>query len=328
MSAVFSALLLLAASPPTGDDRLHVCEVEIEGPLERFVLSLGDSATTEVERSFLAGERRTLEIPVAARTPAALVPGDPWPLPEVTGVEGAGSVRPLRWRADPGAAAWSSVPVALRLRSRPPVPEPGSGVGPVSFLLLAAGLVGVLAAGRRGRTAALLAVGVAVPLLLLPGGGAGPDDVVVWEADAASPVALNVQGRRHRLGLNPGERLEDGFADRLEVRPEAAPIRISWRSSGGHTPGPGWVAEAPGAELFTFWAHAGAGLEAVPHEPERALERWVRTAGGNWSGAEEPPPGWLVTGLPMGTGILLARFGDRAGRTWLRLSGYRGPADR
>jgi hypothetical protein len=321
-----AVLLLVAGSATAGENRLHVCEVELVGPLSHFELVLGENAKSTVQLELLAGERRTLRVPVAAVLPEALGGPAHWPLPEVRARAGTGSARPVRWSEDPGAADWDRVPPVLRLRNRPLVPGAVRLASPGALLLLAAGLALALGARRRPRMALVAGPALAAALLWLPAGTPRAEGVVVFEADGAALVALRVEGHRDWIAVGA-----DGDTARLEVRPEGAAIDVELDGLVGAS-GPGrWVARAPGAELFAVSVLEGRGLAGVPLDPRSAAARWTRSAegaqsgGGHWSGPAEPPPGWLVAGLPMGTGILLASGRGPAGGTFVRLTGWSDP---
>ena len=325
-----TALLAAAAS---GDNRLWRAAVELEGPLDAVVLRLEGSGSTRVEAALLAGEERRLLVPLAARVNPTLGPPASWPEPDVA-VEGAGRARFAGWEPDPEPAFWAGVPRELRSRPRPPLEESEARAGAAALALVAAAFALLLGWRRRPRLAALAGLAGAGAVLLVPlAADPDADRVEVLEGRAAEGLWLRVGAARGSLVLPPEA------AALLEVQPPGVPLAWELQGTG---PEPA-RAGAPGALLYLLerWDPAGRRPRAGANELGALAAVWIRRADGSLSargawrageplpaepatgtGPAEPPPGWLLAGLPQGTPVLLARRAGPGPPRWVRVSGF------
>jgi len=332
-------LLLVAAvgvSPAAAgqQSRTRLARVELAGPLQGAELDYPDGSGASLALELVAGERRTLVVPLAAPTSA------PDAAPEIV-VGGEGEVRFAGWvQSDVELleSQWRRLSPALRGRPRPAaLGDPGrSGPSVAALLLTCAGFTLVLRLRRQG----LVALGVgALAAAVAYGAAARPasrgEVLRLLEGDGVGGGWLEVRVGRERLTVASAE------AAWVETRPARAALRAR-------------VDEAPAGLRWTFMAPRATvvhvGLPALASDtlmragPNRlaALDPvWVREADGAWArhgawdlGAALPealpgpgePPGWLNPALPLGTGILVARDASApqapGEQTWVRVVGF------
>jgi len=343
------APLLLALPLAAGENRHWVARFALEGPLDELVLDAGPYGTTRLvlRPALLPGERREARLPLPWRAPlgGASLPADPELRIERRPAD-AGEARFLGWVAPQPSAALEALPPGLASRPRPPL-GPGSarapGLATSALLLLLAALL--LGRGLRGRgagsagparareirsNASAVLVGLLVGGLLFflgrrpaPPGAA----VEVVEGDLARDAWLSVRSGR--------ERLAGPFA-RLELEPAGRALAFELAGEEGGEPRASAV--APGSVL--------SDLERLPTPADTTLDRppcgaldevWLRAADGRWARlgawpadapapageerAQPQLPGWLVTGLPPGTGVLVGRLADGGEGRWMRVTG-------
>lgn len=302
------------------DARLAVGEVQLAGPFDGATLDCGPRGRVELRGSLLAGERRTLTVPL----PGQPLDGAP---PRVEGATFLGY-----------GEAPAPLPPALRRRSRPPVEGQAPVADPTGLLVLLAGAAVVLAARRRPAAAAGGGVLVAAAVfgLQVRHPAEAPTRTRVLEGDGAAWML--VEGAAGSLPI-----AETDLA--LEVDPARSPLRLVGEL------GEGWIAQGP-----ALWRRAALDPGARRLDGRLNLwggleQAWVRSPEGTWtargawglgeplpgplsgSGAGSGPPGWLAAGLPQGRGVLVARPapGAWAGGpgpggvpevVWLRLVGF------
>lgn len=328
-----SAVLLFAlASGPAaaGADRFALLRVDVVGPLERVSVDAGRSARFELEGGVSAGERWTMEAPLALSGTAERAVE-----PELR-LSGAGNARVVGWDESSAAArsaAWGATPMALR--SRPPLGLPARE-GPrapfAAVALASSGALLALALRRRLWAAAVVSAcsvaGAGTLVLLQPVPAAG---LKVVEVDGRSARAVLVELARDEL---PEARVDDLLWSSV---PASAPVTV--RAARG----------SPSVRLVS----AGAVLRATrafPLDARRlAAEHnewgllspvWRRSPDGDWEfmdtwpagtawagNAQDtpPPPGWLQPGLPLGVSVLLGHWESAApsggAATWVRWIG-------
>ncbi len=250
----------------------------------------------------------------------------------------------LGW--DPFEDRWSTIPPQLRARTRPPLelPKEESQIG----LLMITIATGVLVVGMKRSPYLAFAAGLAGTVVLLLTGfpeERRQDRREVRVLDGTSEGDwLSVVGMRHgfsQLGLS--------LPLQIETVSPVASIHW-WRGDQG------WNASCPGNPIYV-----AQDFDPGHRRFERDLnswcelaEVWVREPGGAWTGHGEwkigeplpadigqrgrMAPGWLASGLPQGTGILLGRLapgcfqgtgpdttwvqsrGEQT--TWIRLTGF------
>jgi hypothetical protein len=326
--ARLAAFLVLV--PTSSGSRIAVAEIEINGPFEGATLDVPSQGRTRIEGHLLAHESRVLTVPVPAS--ATGVHLEPRVRLDRTGEleSPSGRLRVVDWRNE-DASDFRAVPPGLLVRPRPPLasadPSAESGV----LLLLAASFVCGLALRQKPRAA--LAFGVASGALAFALGPRSSDAslerVSIEEGDAQSSVWLEVHAARDRMSIQ-----DRGESFRVETRPDDAFLECrvvlddpaAWEARARRTALYEIAAIQPGDRAFTRAANHWGDLD----------ETWVReqgswTARGIWmlgeplppARAESPPPGWLASGLPQGTPILLGRLRTRPGesRVYLRMSG-------
>ena len=325
--------LLVALALARGENRLWFVDVELEGPGAELVLDCGADGATRVPGPFLAGEQRTLCVPVPARSPlgGAGLGAVPLPRVELRGAPGgAGSARVRGWSAEQPAAELERRVGALLARPRPP--GPGAHAGPSVAELLLLFVAGVLALRWRRRLVpcALVGLGAGALGFALARRDVGERAVVaVQELDlgTGAGLALEVYVARDELALPRAERLEvvpAGHALELEARDGA------------------WRARARGAELQALSAGDGAALALLDPADngwrDLALA-WTRDAGGVWRARGAWPrgaalergepgagaPGWLASALPPGRGVLVGRLAEPeegVSAAWVRCVGF------
>jgi len=334
MKALFGLLVLLVFTPALasaadslGEVTPRMAVVEVEGPMSGGTIRLGDHLTTVVLQ-LESGETRRLRVPFSA-TQAEL---DTLELD--FDFEG-GTARFLEWEAPGAEQRWERLPAGLRGR---PIPAP-SGVRarptPLAFGMLAGGLLLVYLLRSRPVICVLVGGGAAVLLVLLPAvEEVGSSRTVVLEGDSRSGSWIRIEVRDGvlevelerllRLGVVPG-----GAAVDWVVQP-GSPGPAIFKASVRSTPG----ARLVSAEAFERPLLSGGGEATLGLVDFRASWTRAATSGaeiearGAWpSGeplpairADDPPPGWLVAGLPPGTEVLLGRVELSGGeQAWLRL---------
>ncbi len=331
MSAALCALVLCAAA---GENRLWLAELELAGPLERVEVAV-DGGTTVLAGPLLAGERRTLLVPVPALAAPALGPAELWPEPGVR-ADGDGTAAFVRWRESEPDAFWSGVPRGLQARPRPPLAGARPRASVAALCTCAAALVLALGARRRAALAALGA-GAALAAALLPAAGGDAPPIAVLEADLAGGAWVRVLAARDALAL-PADLGAAGESVRLESEPEGGALVFEASLAAG---APRWSVRAPGALLHLLERRAPDPDARPGRNPFGELaEAWVRDAAGTWSalgrwprGTPRPapgaagrgtpaPPGWLAAGLPQGVGVLVGRLAEPGRAAWVRASGF------
>lgn len=345
-SGPMAVLVAMAVPAAAQHSALVPMEVVLEGPLESCTATLVGGGRTHLRLSLSTGERVQLELPM---DPGPLLPGDAVPADAPTfEVQGAGSVSFAGWSSALDKR-WRALPSTLRNRSRPP--RAGDRVRPhpgLMPLLLAGALLG-WTMRRKPVRSLIFGVLAGAGLWGLPprveAGGAA-----ILEGDTEASIWIEVEGRRGGLTVQPGQllRLERGSGEPL-----------AWRVEGERAGSLMWSVEGQ-ANLLLFTERADLGaLSSERNDCLDLSEFWIRGSGLQkwWSGGPWPrfksmhelglsnlgeggpeertstgigaPPGWLVSGLPMGRGILLGRAEPNLGRaerasagTWLRLTGF------
>jgi hypothetical protein len=327
LRALCAASFLLA---PTGATRLRVAEIEITGPFEGATLDVPGAGRTRIEGQLLAGESRVLSVPVPSSSSGIRIE----PRVHLDRDSGdldvqRGRLRLRAWASDARDEMLELTP-ALRSRPRPPVasaaPEPGAG----ALALLAASFVVGLALGRRPLAA--LAFGAAAGACVFALGPRAENDargIRIDEGDGASSVWLEVTAARDRIELVQSDTGVD-----LELDPNDA--RLDCRVA---LDAPTWAISATRATLVELHAFRVA-EHALARDANRWRdldETWLREEGswtsrGSWKRGEpmplatsaDPPPGWLASGLPQGTTVVLGRLSTKPGeaRAYLRMSGF------
>jgi len=322
-----AASLLLA---PSGATRLRVAEIEITGPFDGATLDVPGAGRTRIDGQLLAGESRVLSVPVPASSSGIRI--DPHVhLDRDSGDLDAqrGRLRLRAWASDAQDEMRELTP-ALRSRPRPPVaspaPEPGAG----ALALLAASFVVGLALGRRPIAA--LAFGAAAGACVFALGPRADHDargIRIDEGDGASSVWLEVTAARDRIEL-----ARSGTAIDLELDPNDTRIDCC-----AALDAPTWAISATRATLVELHAFRVA-EHVLARDANRWRdldETWLREEGswtsrGSWKRGEPlpaatsdaPPPGWLASGLPQGTTVVLGRLRTMPcePRAYLRMSGF------
>ena len=315
-------------------NRLHPARVRMTGPCVDPVLET-QNGRTAITIELALGEQVELVVPLADRPPLASLPA--------FRSEAGESVEFIAWEPtlalDPGVAA----------RARPPLGEAVHPLAPAALLCTLAGLVLALALRRRPVVAVLSCLGLGIaaavtqqahtgavsrpPIVVLEATRSLPEEPVEWTAVASW-----------------FEQLELTSAEPAQVRTRPADASLEWAvlppAVGGRSVA--WVARAEGAALDHFSDYSAPG-ELGPAGNGWGGElrsAWTRAAGawsahGAWprGGGLPParsglaaPPGWLVSRLPQGPGVLVADAGNPppAGgwggpadvRAWIRLVGF------
>ncbi len=323
-----------------GSGSIPRAEILLRGPTQGATLDCGRFGTTRVELDLARGEERRLIVPLAHR------PLDDAP-PEI-----AGGALFLGYREPSPRPAR---PVGTLL---PPVGAEPPRADPLALVLVLVGALLVLACRRRPGWALAwgLCLGGAVALVQGRGGPAPPQSArllegELWEEDGGTLWEL-VEGAAGELACDPAGDLE------IEVRPASAPIDFRGRFEGARAE-PRWTVRS-GIRGAALWRRAPLDVGSRRLAAEANLwgdlaAVWVRGEGGVWRArgswplgdplpqAREgaSPPGWLIAGLPMGRGALVARLdpaawggppspgtGATPARVWLRLVGFESKGER
>lgn len=323
------ALAAVGALPAAGEDRFALLRLELVGPLERVSVDVGRSASFELDGGLQAGERWTLEAPVALS--GAAERGAP---PQLR-VSGAGNARVAGWDEDAAAtraAAWARLPMALRTRPALVLPAREGPRAPFAAIALASSGAWLALALRRRLWAAGLVSGgslvVAVALVTLQPVPAAA--LRVLEVDGRSARAVLVDLARDELN---GARVDDL---RWSTAPLAAPVSIQAARGAASVrlTSPGAVLRAArefeldGRRLageLNEWGLISPAWRRSSDGDWEFMETWP--AGAAWAGSARdaaPPPGWLQPGLPLGVTVVLGRWDSaEAGGapTWVRWIG-------
>ncbi len=298
--------------------------LQLVGPLDSVRIDCGAAGETRLEINLSSGESRDLQVPLV------IEPSFVDPKVDVSW-EGTGSVQ---W---PATEELKAPPFVAPSRLPLPVVPVAVPVLPMAAILglVALALLMLFLRGKPGPRFAVTLVGSA--LLLWQVGvvhPAPPGFVRIIEMGGAG--TWNVfDSAREVIPHQPGQSI------RLQVKPASTPV--TW-----------WVTERAGS--LAIEARAGGALLRKQSTMKPGMLRlqkeqnalgnlessWVREGSGQWThrgpwplglalpdrvpdGA--PPPGWLVTGLPQGPEIWVARFAEGAGprsapvgasQTWLR----------
>lgn len=319
-----SGALLLALSVALGAQepapgRFREAEIELFGPLEALRCEVPGRGATRVEAGLVAGETRTIVVPIAATQRD----GD---LAVVEAPEAAGSARWTAWpreRTSEAARRWDALPGGLRTRPWPVPPreEGGRRVPLVALLLALAWIPAALSLRRRPLALALGAAALAAAAMVAGSRGAPVRELRLIEIDGGTGISVVVEIGRDRIEVPREPPLY--FA----TVPQHAPVEGELDLRGGP-----WRLEARGT-TFLRWAEPG------PEERERLIQRlgsarfeasWTRSPDGQWTVEGAPagspdPPGWLNPALPLGVKARigrLARDPEHPGReTWIRAIG-------
>jgi hypothetical protein len=332
----FPAVLFVLLST-SGGNLARRAELEVVGPVQDLVLSLGSAGESRLLGELLPGERVSISVPLPARDAAPrIVPEIRWSGGEGldAGSEGRGRVRFLGWSEDLAAKAIDALPPGLRARSRPPLSPPEVLLPRASLALLPACLVVGLALRRRAVLSLLFAGFASGALLGLgwPREGRAEREVIVLEGDAQNPSGLAVKATWESARLSADE-LGDAV---VETSREDARVVWTGSLSGAGT----WSAFARNSAIYVQTA-VEAPEEVFRREANGGrdlAEAWVReegvwTARGPWPhGTPLPaievgsaPPGWIVAGLPQGVSVLVGRASapERSkSATWVRETGF------
>lgn len=317
-------LLAVLATVGRAQDPIGAVEVELEGPTPVLELSAGFERT-ELCLELQGGESRRVLVPFLSRSNL----GEDWAKPRLAEGTSARTAHLIPGSVEP-PPAWSSLPISLKSRGLPHLPQVRPRAGELHLAWLVGSLLLVLGLRRRPWRAAGLGVAAALTVFWLPNPPLEAPVVRVLEGDGATGRWIEVVGGRERLEL---ARHDVGWLRHL---PQGAHRHLEVAEVAGETR---WAACAEGARLFYM-------SEIVaPRQPNSAgtaghrfAEVWTRYAGGAWvargpwhgdvplpesSAARAGPPGWLISGLPQGVSILAARFEAREGESgWLRLVGF------
>jgi hypothetical protein len=312
------ALAVALASQEPAPGRFREAEVELVGPLGAVRCEVPGRGATRIEAGLVAGERRTVVVPIAATARDA-------DLELVELPESAGAARWTAWlreRTSETARHWGMLPAGLR--SRPwPIPPRQDGGGRVPHVAWLAALAWIpFARSLRGRRVALAALSAAAcaAIVAAAGGSGRPRELRVVEIDGATGISLVVEAGRDRVAVPREPPLY--FA----TVPEHAPVEAELDLAGGP-----WKLAARGV-TFLRWT------EPVLAERERLVQRlggarfeaaWTRSADGVWTaegdGTVADPPGWLNPALPLGVRARIGKLApdpEHPGReTWVRMIG-------
>ncbi|TAJ07618.1 MAG: hypothetical protein EPO68_16240, partial [Planctomycetota bacterium] len=298
------AALLVASSALA--QRVALANVDVRGPCSGLTaqLELAGTGPTAIPLDVPDGSTQRVLLPLLL--PPDLVADDLATLRAPSLAPDGGRASFAGWNQPSTLARWADVPSGLRARPRTAPPELRAAPSLVACALLVAAGCAVLA---LKRAAARVAIGVCAVLAgwaIAPQGDGRLATTVVWEFDAGVSRGLAWSNARDRISI-PSEGLVHALAD-----PPALPI-------GARIDGSTWTWRAEGARLWIA-------READPAWLTRGelFYAWTRRAGGEWvalGGPDSPePPGWLVTGLPMGVDVVLGlRFpGSEDAWPWVR----------
>ncbi len=306
-------------------NRWNPVHLHLVGPLDSVIIDCGSAGETHIEVPLLLGESRDLQVPLAIE--ASFVD----PETDITW-RGSGTVQ---WPVGKQFQAPPFVPLS-RL-PLPVVPE----IAPVLPMPAILGLVALallLFVLRKRACVRALAALVGSALLLLQVGVENPNAVGlvrIFEMGGTGPWTV-LDSSRNVMAHQPGQSI------RLQVKPVSAEVTWLVTENGGRL-----VIEArsEGATLCKrFTMQPGMRILQREQNALGNLENsWVREEAGQWTARgpwalgmalPEPvsngvaPPSWLVTGLPQGPEIWVARFAKQAApgavqagvtQSWLRL---------
>jgi len=319
LASLACALLARGAPQAGAENRQWFVELELAGPFAALRLECGADGWTRIEGPFLAGEERTLRVPVPVRSPLGAAGLSAVPLPQVVlePAEAGGRARVRGWADEQPA---EHLPRGPFLGARPSARSSAARAAPAELAVVLAAGVFLLALRRRALACVLVALAAAGLAFALSRGRAGthePVELVQWQAGEERALAVRVSA---------GSLALEGA--RLEVSPEgrALEFHLGRDARGGE-------AVAAGAELTGLAEAPAPALSAGRNDWQALAEVWTRSAGGEWRahppwdvgqalGPPRPgadPPGWLTGALPPGRGILVARA---AAGTWLRCLGF------
>ncbi len=321
------------------DARIRVARMELAGPFDSLELRCG-AARTLVHGPLTAGERRFVGVPFVGGEGVERLPATD-PASELARF----TARFIGWEDDDRAGRLAALPRGLGSRP-PPAPERLRPRPRASALvaLVGAGAV-VLLLRRRVRAARLVACGALV-LLATPPVVSSPENapIRVLEGDGAS-------GRFVWIESGFGSIEVDGRALlALSVRPGTAPADLVAELRLGAPER--WTLRSPGRRITAVVDALGIDrmvrIDAGRNDLADLCSAWLRPEAGESFGARgawsrgaplppprdalDPPPGWLVAGLPPGRAVLVASLGGGGPRVtggpalgpgWLRLVGFR-----
>ncbi len=314
-----------------GDNRMFFADVRFRGPLDVVWFDCGDDGETRLAVRLVAGEERTLSVPLPVNSPLGAESLASVPLPSLRWEpeDGAGAAAWLGWTADQPAARFARFSPALRARSRPVAPQAAAQLGTPEFALAIACFLATCALRRRPWVALVVAGAMAGGLFALAVRRGPPDFVVrVHEIDIGVAQAYAVETGRtvalpsdalevapvHAALVFELERVGDALHGRIEPRDGAGSVQLAGLSI---EPVVRWNRAAPAESLGDAWVRSPSG-------------RW--TAHGEWVAGRPlgptqidrpPPPGWLVAGLAPGRGVLLGRLREAGeGATFVRVVGF------
>lgn len=328
---VLCGFVLMGLSLAQGEQKnlWNPVRLQLVGPLDSVRIDCGAAGETRLEIPLLSGERRDLQVPLVIEPSFVDSKVDvSW--------EGSGSVS---WPSTgelnaPPYVAHSNLPL-------PVVPV----AAPVLLLPAILGLVALalLLLFLRCKPGLMVAATVAgSALLLLQVGDVNPNTpglvriIEMGSEDMGSAGSWKVfDSALDAMPHQPGQSI------RLQVKPASAPVTWLVTEQAGSLA----IEARAGGALLRKQSTMKPGMLRLQKD-QNALgnfeSSWVREVSGQWTargpwtlglalpdpvpgGAQ--PPGWLVTGLPQGPEIWVARFAEGAGpraaavgasQTWLR----------
>jgi hypothetical protein len=311
------AIALASACPlflaARSQSRIAIADVELSGPFEGATLDAGTAGRTRIEGRLLDGETRILRVPVPVRSQTLRVP----PRIHLDGDGGAldaenGRAMFVGWRDD--AAVESGLPATLRARSRPPLEWTAPRPTAASLAILAAGFLLGLSLLRRPIAALAVSAVCATcaSVLRVRTDEGAVRRTTVFEGAADSDAWLEVEAGRERMRIAGAEMVH------VESEPHDARILcdVALENAGE------WEVRAPRAVLYRLspFSPGARSIALAGNAWSDLAAAWTRE-GGEWSAHGEwtlgtpipppihapPPPGWLLSGLPQGTDVLIAR---------------------
>lgn len=305
MSCALALLLVLQS-------RLAWARYELHGPMSEPALELVAGSSTRLTGALLAGEHVERLLPVVVDPLGSR--GEPrWTWSEDP--DRAGRARFLGWDHE-AEMQWSALPPGLRARPRPPV-LPADTTPPLAlFFLLGGAALASVGLARRGRLAPLVPSLAGCVLAWWFAGAANPGAPLTWtvfEGQGGDGPWIEVRAAWETLAL-PAE----ATALVLASEPEAAPISVVTKLAHAD----GLDLRAPGAALTSSRVcdPAPGRIDASGQDCADFEAVWWRAEGewtyrGAWSRGQalpaarlgDPPPGWLMNGLPQGPRVCLAR---------------------